>query len=51
MSIIPAFAAIGFLMTPLPLWLIGVTFLSAVVLALVLDQIKLAIYGRLQMTE
>ncbi|MCK9920077.1 HAD-IC family P-type ATPase [Microbacteriaceae bacterium K1510] len=50
-SIIPTFAAVGLLMTPLPLWLIGVTFLSAVALALVLDQIKLAIFSRLQMVE
>ena len=50
-SIIPSFAATGFLMTPLPLWLIGSAFAAAIVLAFVLDEIKLAIYGRLQMTE
>jgi len=47
--IIPGFAATGFLMTQLPLPIIGGAFAAAVVLAFVLDSVKIATFRALRM--
>lgn len=42
-------AAEGVLMAPLPVWLIGFVFLSAIALAFALDTMKLVLFRYLQM--
>jgi H+-transporting ATPase len=46
---IPTLAASGMLMTPIPVWLILTVLAAAVVLAFVLDTLKIAIFRRLHM--
>lgn len=48
-AIIPVMAAEGVLMAPLPVWLIGFVFLSAIALAFALDTMKLVLFRYLQM--
>jgi H+-transporting ATPase len=47
--IIPTLAVNGILMTPLPLSVVAGVFAACIALALVLDQVKLAIFARLRM--
>jgi H+-transporting ATPase len=49
MLIIPSLAVCGVLMTALPIWLVADVFAAAVVLAFVLDTVKIALFGWLRM--
>jgi H+-transporting ATPase len=49
LSIIPAMAVCGILMTPLPAAVVFAVFAASLALALVLDQVKIAVFGWLRM--
>jgi hypothetical protein len=42
------FAVFGILMTPLPLWIIGMLIATTLVFTLAMDSIKLAVFARLR---
>jgi H+-transporting ATPase len=49
LAIIPTMAVNGILMAPLPIEVLLGAFAASVVLALVLDQVKVAVFSRLRM--
>ena len=47
-TVMGCFAAFGILMTPLPLWIIGMLVGTSLVFTLAMDSIKLAVFARLR---
>jgi H+-transporting ATPase len=47
-TVMGCFAAFGILMTPLPLWIIGMLIGTTLVFTLAMDSIKLAVFARLR---
>jgi hypothetical protein len=47
-AIVTSFAAAGVLMTPLPLFVVGMLFATTLCFALALDMVKIAVFARLR---